>query len=247
MEERNPALVVLFTVLTLGIYGIYWSYKTHGELKELGEELPPFVLLLVPVVNLYYLYKYIRAVESATEASIGVQAIILLFIGLAYPGFVQHKLNGLNETEVNDDSNSPDSGLQPLDTESDNLEPLSSAPTPLSHDEETKDQPDTEERVDVAIPDMDDLMSSEDQNEEQDKEKSLPDEDTLSADAGEKSETTPNNPTESQMPEQIAEEVEQLLVAGKDQKAITVKLRGEGVSDELISKAYEIENEKHGY
>ena len=33
---RNPVLVVVWSLLTLGIYGIVWYYKVNKELAELG-------------------------------------------------------------------------------------------------------------------------------------------------------------------------------------------------------------------
>jgi Domain of unknown function (DUF4234) len=35
-EERNPAVVMALSVLTLGIYQLYWWYVTNRQLRDLG-------------------------------------------------------------------------------------------------------------------------------------------------------------------------------------------------------------------
>jgi hypothetical protein len=58
IKKRNIALVVIFTIITFGIYGIYWMVKTKRELVSKGAIIPTSWLLIVPIANIYYYYKY---------------------------------------------------------------------------------------------------------------------------------------------------------------------------------------------
>lgn len=33
-KTRNVGVCILLFVVTLGLYGLYWSFKTHEELKQ---------------------------------------------------------------------------------------------------------------------------------------------------------------------------------------------------------------------
>jgi hypothetical protein len=58
IKRRNPALVIIFAIITFGIYEIYWSVKTKNEINSLGAEIPTAWLLIIPIANLYWEYKY---------------------------------------------------------------------------------------------------------------------------------------------------------------------------------------------
>ncbi len=58
IKHRNPALVVIFSIITFGIYAIVWAVKTKNEIKSLGAQIPTAWLLIVPIANLYFWYKY---------------------------------------------------------------------------------------------------------------------------------------------------------------------------------------------
>ncbi len=78
IKNRNPILVLVFTLLTLGIYGIYWIVSTTNELREKTQSAPnPWLLLLslIPFVNfivmLIYFWKYSKAINELTGFSAG--------------------------------------------------------------------------------------------------------------------------------------------------------------------------------
>ena len=39
MKKRNPALCIIFSIITFGIYGIYWFIKINNDANELAN--PP--------------------------------------------------------------------------------------------------------------------------------------------------------------------------------------------------------------
>ena len=58
IKRRNPALVIIFTIVTFGFYGIYWTVKTKSEMTNLGATIPTAWFLIIPIANLYFTYRY---------------------------------------------------------------------------------------------------------------------------------------------------------------------------------------------
>ena len=50
-KVREPAAVVIFSIITLGIYFLYWTYQVFRELKEhTGEGIGPIIALVIGIV-----------------------------------------------------------------------------------------------------------------------------------------------------------------------------------------------------
>ena len=48
---REPVLVVIFSIITLGIYFFYWTYQVFRELKEhTGQGIGPIIALVIAIV-----------------------------------------------------------------------------------------------------------------------------------------------------------------------------------------------------
>ena len=57
---RSPVAVILLTLITLGIYGLYWQYSVFKDLKEytgegIGGGLALLFAFLVGIVNIFLL------------------------------------------------------------------------------------------------------------------------------------------------------------------------------------------------
>jgi membrane protein insertase Oxa1/YidC/SpoIIIJ len=85
-KNRKIVFVLLMTIVTFGIYAIYWVVSTTNELRKTTENAPnPYVLfmLLIPVVNIfvffYYYWKYCKAFGEITEFN-PVLLLVLWFI-----------------------------------------------------------------------------------------------------------------------------------------------------------------------
>ncbi len=64
IRYRNLVLVAILSVVTAGIYLIYWFVRTKSELNSLGAKIPTaWLLLLFPIGTLYWLYKYAEGVH----------------------------------------------------------------------------------------------------------------------------------------------------------------------------------------
>ena len=98
MKNRNPILVFVFGLITVGIYSWYWSVKTKGELNNLGEKIPTAWIWLIPIVGLiWWFWKYSEGVEHVTQGKTnGVLAFIILwFLGPIGNAIIQDSYNKL--------------------------------------------------------------------------------------------------------------------------------------------------------
>ena len=64
MVKRNLFLVWILTSLTQGLYTLFWYVKTKREMTNLGESIRPAWMLIIPVVNWYWLWNYSQAVSK---------------------------------------------------------------------------------------------------------------------------------------------------------------------------------------
>jgi len=97
IKPRNPVSVIIFSIITCGIYLIYWVVKTKEEMKSLGADIPTAWLIIVPIGNLYFLYKYCDGfAEYVKKDKFGpVWFLITLTIFPVMPVIVQVELNKL--------------------------------------------------------------------------------------------------------------------------------------------------------
>jgi hypothetical protein len=58
IKHRSPVAIILLTIITFGIYAVYWEFKTTQEINSLGASIPSAWLLFIPIVNFYFAYKY---------------------------------------------------------------------------------------------------------------------------------------------------------------------------------------------
>jgi hypothetical protein len=116
---RNPWLVVLWTLITLGIYHIVWWYKINKELKAFGDSrgydlgqnptnsllalVPGFIIIVPPLVSYWRGTKRVQGAQALVgrEPVNGWIALVLyLFIGIAFPAYLQVGLNSVWRQEL---------------------------------------------------------------------------------------------------------------------------------------------------
>ena len=97
IKKRNIVLVYIFSIITFGIYWIYWAVKTKMEINELGAKIPTAWLLIIPIANIYWLYKYSEgfAQFAKKDNNTVLWFILFLFVGIIMPAIVQIELNKL--------------------------------------------------------------------------------------------------------------------------------------------------------
>jgi hypothetical protein len=81
MKKRSPLAVFFLPFITFGIYCIYWQVMTKVEMNNSGAKIPTAWLLIIPLVNIWWLWKYSEGVQQVTKEKMnGVLAFILLFL-----------------------------------------------------------------------------------------------------------------------------------------------------------------------
>jgi hypothetical protein len=95
MTQRNPAAVFILCFITFGIYGIVWYVKTKGEMNAKGADIPTAWLIIIPIVNLYWLWQWSQGVEKVTagSSSAGLNFILMFLLGPIGAAIIQNKFN----------------------------------------------------------------------------------------------------------------------------------------------------------
>ena len=87
IKHRNIVMVLILFVITFGIYGLYWFYSTANELIQRNkQDENPFIWLimaLIPIVNLFAIWKHAQAVELMTEEKVNGMVLFLLWVVIA--------------------------------------------------------------------------------------------------------------------------------------------------------------------
>ena len=103
IRRRHLPKQALMTVLTLGIYAVYWFYVTSKEMVEHGElnGRPGLwtILLVVPIVNFYSFWNHGKALGVVTDRKYRFSSILALWIIFPPAGLwiTQRELNRLAE------------------------------------------------------------------------------------------------------------------------------------------------------
>ncbi len=102
MKNRSIATVLLLTFITFGIYGIIWVVKTKSEMNKLGAQIPTALLIIVPFVNIYWIWKYAEGVEFVTKGRLinAVAFLLILTLGVVGLAVLQNEFNNLSVVPV---------------------------------------------------------------------------------------------------------------------------------------------------
>lgn len=95
LSRRSPAAVFLLPFVTFGIYALYWLVRTKTELNATGAKIPTAILLIIPIANLYWLWKFGEGVDYVTDRrmSTGVAFLLVLFLDIIGSAIIQSQLN----------------------------------------------------------------------------------------------------------------------------------------------------------
>ena len=98
MEHRSPIMVFFVSLITFGIYGLVWYVKTKNEMNAKGAQIPTAWLLIIPIANIYWLWKYSQGVELVTkkETSAAVGFILIFLLSVIGMAIVQSKFNAVS-------------------------------------------------------------------------------------------------------------------------------------------------------
>jgi hypothetical protein len=110
MQKRSLAAVILLPFVTFGIYFLVWFVKTKGELNTKGAGIPTAWLLIVPIANIYWMWKYFEGAEKVTSGKVnGVLNFVLgFFVSSIIPmAICQSAYNELGETSIAPPADNP--------------------------------------------------------------------------------------------------------------------------------------------
>jgi hypothetical protein len=97
--KRDLFKMAILLLITFGLYYFYWLVSTKNEINRLGAEIPTGWLLIVPIANIYFFYKYAEGFSHYVvhDRGAGSIAYFILVMILPIPAiFVcQSKLNKL--------------------------------------------------------------------------------------------------------------------------------------------------------
>ena len=104
VKHRNIFLVYLFSFITFGIYAIYWTVSTKNEFNRLGAHIPTAWLIIIPIANIYWMYKYCEgfAQNVKKDNNTILWFLVDFLVGIVMPAIVQSELN-----KIADSSTSP--------------------------------------------------------------------------------------------------------------------------------------------
>lgn len=97
IKHRSPVAVVILSIITFGIYALYWIVKTKGEIKNLGAKIPTAWLVIVPIANFYFYWKYAEGFSTYVKKD-NQPILWFLFFLVIWPVamiFIQIELNKL--------------------------------------------------------------------------------------------------------------------------------------------------------
>lgn len=101
MKHRNPIVVLLLSFITFGLYAIYWFVVTARELRSKGADIPNAILIIIPIVNIYWQYKYSAGVEQVTNGRFSTLLVFLLFLLTGFGGMLVAQI-GINEVAAHE-------------------------------------------------------------------------------------------------------------------------------------------------
>ncbi|GAC1502506.1 MAG: hypothetical protein NVS1B10_07290 [Candidatus Saccharimonadales bacterium] len=122
MKQRSPAAVFILSLVTFGIYCLYWQVSTKNELNRLGAEIPTAWLLIVPIANLYWIWRYSEGIEKVSNGKITavLTLILLLLLSIVGMAILQSEFNKLSFDGVTTDTpvNPGANNIQNVDNQS---------------------------------------------------------------------------------------------------------------------------------
>ena len=93
--KRSLLKVYILGIITLGVYFLYWFVKTKNEMNDLGAEIPTAWLLILPIANIYWLYKYAEGFSKVIKKDDNHVLWFLVFwlVTIITPAIVQSEFN----------------------------------------------------------------------------------------------------------------------------------------------------------
>lgn len=95
MNKRSVVMVIVLSIITFGIYALVWQVKTKNEMNKCGADIPTAWLLIVPIANIYWMWKYCGGVEHVTRGKMSqvISFLLLFLLGVIGMAIIQNEFN----------------------------------------------------------------------------------------------------------------------------------------------------------
>lgn len=73
LKHRSIIGITLLTIITFGIYQIYWYFITKTEMNVINGKsvkVPFFLWFFIPVINIWWFWRFAKAIEKITRGSV---------------------------------------------------------------------------------------------------------------------------------------------------------------------------------
>jgi hypothetical protein len=94
-ERKSLGIQVALTIVTLGLYGLYWLYDTAKQLEEGTDGSLTPILGIIPVVNLLSMWQISDAAEAVTDQSKVLQFVLFLVFAPISWYWIQSGMNSV--------------------------------------------------------------------------------------------------------------------------------------------------------
>jgi hypothetical protein len=90
---RNPVAVILLSIITLGIYSLYWQYASFKEMKEYADEgigggLGLLFAILLGIVNIFLLPAEIGALYARESREKPISGLTGFWVLIPFVGWI---------------------------------------------------------------------------------------------------------------------------------------------------------------
>lgn len=96
-EKKSLGMQVGLTVVTLGLYPLYWFYSTAKQLDEGTDQNLTPILGIIPLANLICAWQISNAAEAVTDQDKEITFVLFLVFGVVSWYWVQSGINGVAE------------------------------------------------------------------------------------------------------------------------------------------------------
>lgn len=90
-------------IITFGIYALYWLVKTKGEINSMGGSIPTAWLLIVPIANIWWAWRYCEdfGIYVKKDNNGILWFVLYVLVGFIMPAIIQSELNKYAEQQAN--------------------------------------------------------------------------------------------------------------------------------------------------
>ena len=95
MQHRDPIMVILLSIITFGLYSLIWLVTTKNQMNAKGTQIPTAWLLIIPLVNIWWYWKFCEGVEVVTNRGMetAVAFLLIYLLGPIGEAIIQNELN----------------------------------------------------------------------------------------------------------------------------------------------------------